>query len=185
MFVYALYAVLSTFQLITGTYKKFSFRMRFFFSASLIFEIKFQEVYRVMSKFSSLTQYIEIFHSKDFGEWVVDKVNDGSREHPIQMPYVNYSDAVWSFMDDVQRFAEENEAYGLRWCRAILEKHNIAFNEDAFKRVKVRTLDAQATLALITTVVNQERFCDGSLLEFLQNGRIIKWLKRLRKLDSN
>lgn len=137
-----------------------------------------------MGTFSALTKYIEMFQSKDFGEWVIDKTNDGSKEHPIQMPFVNYSDAVWSFIDDLYRFSEDHEKYGLRYSITILKNHNIEFSEKAFKKVKVKKLDAQTTLALMMSVVNGERFCDGVLLDCLQNGCIIKWLERLQELDS-
>ena len=36
-----------------------------------------------MSKYELLTKHISTFESNDFGEWFVDKENDGSMEHPI------------------------------------------------------------------------------------------------------
>lgn len=40
--------------------------------------------------FQELTGFIERLDSEEHGNWVIDKENDGSQEHPIQMPYVNY-----------------------------------------------------------------------------------------------
>lgn len=36
-----------------------------------------------MSKFYILTKYIPIIQADSIGEWVVDKVNDGTQEHSI------------------------------------------------------------------------------------------------------
>ena len=39
-----------------------------------------------MSKLDILTKYIPMIQTDSFGEWVIDKENDGTPEHPIQMP---------------------------------------------------------------------------------------------------
>ena len=44
-----------------------------------------------MSKYELLTKHIPTFEGNDFGEWQVDKENDGSPAHPIQFPFVLYS----------------------------------------------------------------------------------------------
>lgn len=46
--------------------------------------------------------------------------------------------------------------------------------------VNIDELNGQAVLALIMGAVRAERFCSGALEGFLQNGSIIKWLKRLK-----
>ena len=40
-----------------------------------------------MSKFDILIKYIPIIQADSIGEWVIDKENDGTPEHPIQMPF--------------------------------------------------------------------------------------------------
>lgn len=52
-----------------------------------------------MSKFDILTKYISIIQADSIGEWIVDKENDGTPEHPIQMPFVDYSKMVHNFID--------------------------------------------------------------------------------------
>ena len=47
-----------------------------------------------MSKFDILTKYIHIIQVDSIGEWVIDKENNGTPEHPIQMPFVDYSEMV-------------------------------------------------------------------------------------------
>ena len=62
-----------------------------------------------MSKFDILTKYILMIQSDSIGEWIVDKENDGTPEHPIQMPFVGYSEIVNNFIDDVYVFEERNK----------------------------------------------------------------------------
>ena len=69
------------------------------------------------------------------GEWVIDKENDGMPEHPIQMPFVGYSEMVYNFIDDVYTFEESNKDMeltrygdilkdnGLEWGYGIYEEY--------------------------------------------------------------
>lgn len=57
-----------------------------------------------MSRFDILAKYIPMIQADSFGEWVIDKENDGTPEHPIQMPFVGYSEMVNNFIDDVYTF---------------------------------------------------------------------------------
>ena len=38
--------------------------------------------------FENLTKYLTEFSQGEFGSWVVDYENDGTPEHPIQIPHV-------------------------------------------------------------------------------------------------
>jgi hypothetical protein len=62
-----------------------------------------------MSKFNILTKYIPIIQADSIGEWIVDKESDGTPEHLIQMPFVEYSEMVHNFIDDVYAFEESNK----------------------------------------------------------------------------
>lgn len=48
----------------------------------------------------------------------------------------------------------------------------------------VSGLDERCVMALIMGAVRAERFCDGALLNFFNNGSIRKWLERLKKIDE-
>ena len=39
-------------------------------------------------------------------------------------------------------------------------------------------------MALLMGAVRAERFCDGALKEFVENGSITKWLERLKEIDK-
>ena len=58
--------------------------------------------------FQELTGFIERLDSEEHGNWVIDKENDGSQEHPIQMPYVNYGREAIAFKDAVYKFVDEH-----------------------------------------------------------------------------
>lgn len=56
--------------------------------------------------FQELTDFIERLDSEENGNWVIDKENDGSPEHSIQMPYVNYG-REGSFPNPAAMFLKE------------------------------------------------------------------------------
>ena len=70
--------------------------------------------------YESLTKYLLEFPDDEKGMWIIDKENDGTPEHPIQMPYVNYSRLVRNFTDDVYSFVDKHEEMGLRSYAEIL-----------------------------------------------------------------
>ena len=45
-------------------------------------------------KFADLTAFIPRIKDDSFGEWIIDRENDGTPEHPKQFPFVHYSRVV-------------------------------------------------------------------------------------------
>ncbi|MHC1694951.1 MAG: DUF6508 domain-containing protein [Eubacteriales bacterium] len=136
-----------------------------------------------MSKFEILTKYIPIIQADNIGEWVIDKENDGTPEHPIQMPFVGYSEMVHNFIDDVYTFEESNKDMELTRYGDILKDNGLEWGTEAMKNADVSDLNAQCVLALILGAVRAERFCDGALLDFVKSGCILKWLERLNSIE--
>lgn len=54
--------------------------------------------------FEELVGLIDKIKDDSIGEWIVDKENDGTFEHPIQMPFVVYSRVVRQFERVVYNF---------------------------------------------------------------------------------
>ena len=135
--------------------------------------------------YESLTKYLLEFPSDEKGTWIIDKENDGTPEHPIQMPYVNYSMLVRDFTDDVYSFVDKYEEMGLRNYAEILKENGIEWGIDSMSTAVVKNLDAKCVLAMILGAVRAERFCDGALLGFFANGSVIRWLERLKALDTD
>lgn len=137
-----------------------------------------------MSKFEVLTKYISIIQSDSIGEWIVDKENDGTSEHPIQMPFVGYSRMVDSFQEDLYNFCDEHPEFEHTRYGETLEKNNIEWSTESMQAADVSQLDAKCVIALLIGAVRAERFCDGSLLGFFNRGFILRWLDRLKKIDE-
>ena len=58
--------------------------------------------------YEELTDILGEFPQGEYGHWIMDYENDGSPEHPIQMPFVSYSGLVRKFMDAVFSFAKNH-----------------------------------------------------------------------------
>lgn len=134
--------------------------------------------------YESLTKYLLEFPGDEKGMWIINKENDGTPEHPVQMPYVNYSKLARSFTADVYSFVEAHEEMELNRYSDILETNGIKWRRDSMSAVSVENLDAKCVLALILGAVRAERFCDGALLCFFENGSIARWIERLKELDK-
>lgn len=77
-------------------------------------------------QFAVLTKYInELEEAEVFGEWVVDRKNDGSLERPIQFPFVNFSRVSDMFVDDIYKFSESHPEYELQQYCNILERNGL------------------------------------------------------------
>lgn len=135
-----------------------------------------------MSKFDILTKYIPLIQEDSFGEWVIDIENDGTPERPIQMPFVDYSEIVCNFIDDVYNFEESNKDMDLTRYGDILKDNGIEWGMESMKNADVSKLNAQCILALFMGAVRAERFCDGALLGVFKCGSILKWLERLNSI---
>lgn len=135
--------------------------------------------------YESLTTLIPVLATDNFGEWIIDKENDGTPEHPIQWPFVNYGDAVVNLEKEIYRFYDEHPDFGLKRYGDILNAGGIEWGMESMKRADVSSLDGKTVMALLLGAVRAERFCDGALLGFCEDGSVIKWLERLKELDGD
>lgn len=138
----------------------------------------------MMKKYSALTKYINLLKNDNAGEWICDKENDGSSERPIHVPFVSYSIAVNNLADDIYKFAKESDEIVPSKYAEIIQANGIEWGYDSMMKADASELDAQCILALLIAPLRAERFCDGALLEFIESGAVIRWLKRLQELDE-
>lgn len=135
-------------------------------------------------RFRVLTKYIgKISAADSLGEWIFDKENDGTPEHPFHFPFVNYNDLVIAFVQEFNQFAETHPEYELNRYREILRKSGLKWGDEEMCSANHQVLDEQVILALIMGTICAERFCDGALLGFLKDGSFTSWLKRLKDID--
>ena len=65
----------------------------------------------------------------------------------------------------------------------VLEGYGLQDEGDVLA-ADVSACDARCTLAMILAIVRQDRFCEGLLLSYLENGKMLEWMKRLEELDE-
>ena len=135
--------------------------------------------------YESLTKYLDEFTGTEYGTWIIDKKNDGTPEHPLQFPFVNYSCVVDHFIDDVFSFVDKYEEVGLYSYQKVLEENGIKWNAKSMETAVVDDLDAKCVVALIYGAIRAERFGDGAILSFLKDGTFVRWLERLKTLDAD
>ena len=134
--------------------------------------------------YESLTALLNEIKTDSIGEWIVDRENDGSPEHPIQFPFVHYSECVKRFEHEVYTFDKEHPEYELHNYSYTLESHNIEWGSRSMKMADVSKLSGKTVMALLMGAVRAERFCDGALKAFFEDGNIEKWLTRLKEIDE-
>ena len=137
-----------------------------------------------MGKFKNLTKYLPLLGDDTIGTWFVDRENDGSPEHPKQMPFVQYTEMAHRFLDDVYDFMENNKDFELNHYGEILNQNGIEWGSKSMSEADVADKDARCVMALIMGAVRAGRFCDGALLGFFRDGSIRKWLERLKEIDG-
>jgi len=87
--------------------------------------------------YENLTALLNEIKADSIGEWIVDKENDGSSEHPIQFPFVHYSECVKRFEHEVYTFDKEHPEYELHNYSYTLESHNIEWGSRSMKMADV------------------------------------------------
>ena len=135
--------------------------------------------------FESLTKHLPaIENAEGFGSWVVDRESKGTMDDPIKMPYVNYGMTVADVEQAIYDFVDEHPEYELTHYHDILERNGLEWDSQAMSGADVSELDGQAVMALLLGAVRAERFCDGALLGFFEDGSIRRWLLRLKEIDG-
>jgi len=131
-----------------------------------------------------LTKYIgKISAAESFGDWIIDWESDGTPENPVQIPFVDYSRLVISFVKEFYAFSYGHPDYDLSDYSTILNDRNIAWDSREMSEADVTDFDEKSVLALIMAAIRVDRFSEGALLSFIENGSIEKWLKRLKDID--
>ena len=134
--------------------------------------------------FEELTAYLPQLQVSSFGKWHIDRKNDGSSEHPFQFPYVDYEDFVTEFMKSAYSFVDQHKEMRLNHYYEILNHVDIEWGSESMRQADVSVLDGQTVMALIIGVMREERFSEGALMTYLQDGSIEKWLTRLQEIDN-
>ena len=128
--------------------------------------------------FQSLTKYIKLLKNDSFGEWKRAEEKDGV----VTMPYFIYAPVVIEFNHELHIFARNNSQYEMHNYKNILVKKGINNSTD-IQEYDINNADAQTILCMMISVVQTDRFIEGTLLHYLDGGYFNKWLKRLKEID--
>ena len=104
---------------------------------------------------------------------------DGSPEHPFIPPDIVYDKEVRSFTNAVFKAI----TFDISDYMGILERYfkteNINFNT-----IDISNIPGDIILVMFFTIIRRERFCDGLISAFIENGMFDKWLLRLKEIDE-
>lgn len=125
--------------------------------------------------YESLTALIPALKTDNFGEWIVDRENDGTPEHPIQFPFVNYGEAVQGLEKEIYAFEKQHPDFGLKRYNDILNENEIEWGLDSMKKADVSNLDGRTVMALCWVLSEQndsvmEHYSIFVKMEVLSNG---------------
>lgn len=137
-----------------------------------------------IAEYKSLTDFLPKLEGGNYGDWIIDHENDGTPEHPIHMPFVHYHQAVEDLVEAIYRCVDEHEDTGIKNYRNYIENKGIEYRDEAIANLDVSKLDGLTVVALMLSIIREDRFCEGLLLDFCKNGCMTRWLKRLKEIDD-
>ena len=97
-------------------------------------------------------------------------------DDPIHMPYVNCGTTVMDIEQAIYAFVDEHPEYELNRYSDILERNGLKWDGRIMTEADVSELNGQAVMALLLGAVRAERFRDGALLSFFEDGCAKRWL---------
>ena len=110
------------------------------------------------------------------------KLHKGTREDPIPFPHIEYSEAVHKLIKAVYNFHKANPDYDLFNYMGILNCNG--YTDINVNTIDVSEMDDKCLMALFMALIRGERFCDGLILDALEEGAVQRWLERLRTIVS-
>jgi len=132
------------------------------------------------SHFASLTDFIDKLSAESPGEWAGgERLPNGS----VESGYVNYSHSVMEFLRTFYDFQKAHPEYDLTNYKEILGNNNINWGASDMRCANSDNLDDKCVLALITAAIRADRFSEGALLGFLEDGCIVRWLERMNAAE--
>ncbi|MBR3123930.1 MAG: tyrosine-protein phosphatase [Mogibacterium sp.] len=120
----------------------------------------------------------------EYGTWIIDHESKGTLDDPIQMPFVGYSRAVNELEKAIYAFVSEHPEYELTEYSEILETNGLKWESRSMSEADVSHADGKLVMALLVGALRADRFCEGALLGFLEDGSVARWLERLKEIDE-
>ena len=121
---------------------------------------------------------------EEYGTLIVDNESKGTMDDPIRMPFVDYSPAVIELMKAVYAFKDEHPDFELTKYEEILSSNGLEWSRRSMSEADVSDADGKFVMALLMGAIRAERFSEGTLLGFCEDGSVLRWLKRLQEIDK-
>lgn len=86
--------------------------------------------------FEELTRFIPQMQNETYGEWIIDKKNDDSPEHPIQWSFVGYSKSIHDLINAIVDFVDNHREMELTHYGHILEEAGIQWDMKSMRNAK-------------------------------------------------
>lgn len=127
-------------------------------------------------KYEMLTKYLEFFKIRnDYGNWVFNNVNQRTNDDLIQVPYVQYNEKIYDFIEAFYHSELVDQDY---------ISHLRQNNYTTFNISEIKNLSGDELLTLLTLIIRGERFCEGLLDAKIRNGTIEAILSALLAFDN-
>ena len=134
--------------------------------------------------YESLTRLIPRL-IEEYGTLIVDNESKGTMDDPIRMPFVDYSPAVIELEKAVYAFKAEHPDFELTKYEEILSSNGLEWSRRSMSEADVSDADGKLVMALLMGAIRAERFSEGTLLGFCEDGSVLRWLKRLKEIDDD
>ena len=121
---------------------------------------------------------------EEYGIVIVDNESKGTMDDPIRMPFVDYSLVVTELMKAVYAFKAEHPDFKLTKYEEILNSNGLEWSLQSMNEADVSDADGKLIMALLMGAIRADRFSEGTLLGFCEDGSVLRWLKRLQEIDN-
>ena len=137
-------------------------------------------------KFKVLTKYIGKLDNEELcGQWIYFGEENGTSEEPFGLPYANFKELVDSFIREFNEFSDNHPEYHLSDYCSTLNNYGVKWNRESMRKVNAELLDDKCILALIMGAIQADIINSLAFLNFLNDGSILIWLKRLKNIDDS
>ena len=134
--------------------------------------------------YESLTQLIPKLYEDEYGTLIVGRESKGTMDDPIQMPFVRYSPSVNELEKAIYAFKAGHPEFELTKYEEILDSNGLEWSSRSMSEADVSHADGKLIMALLVGALRADRFCEGTLLGFLKDGSVVRWLERLKEIDE-
>lgn len=136
-----------------------------------------------MGEFDALTNYTPLLRNDRIGEWISNEDIKQKESGTIITSFVNYTETVNGFIYEFYKFSDENLDLEMRNYRVILKQYGFDLNFSSVTNEDISEMNSKRVLAMIMGMIREERYIEGALLRYFQNGKMLSLLERLDKLE--